>query len=81
MLKGSFIEVYVNSSLEECIKRDVKGLYKKALSGEITNFIGLSKEVPFEPPVSPDVELKTENVDVKDSVETLIKYMSERDLL
>ena len=53
----NFFEVYINASFDECAKRDVKGLYKKALNGEIANFTGL--DAPFEEPLSPFVELKT----------------------
>lgn len=52
-----FVEVYVNCPLEECIKRDVKGLYQKALKGEIPNLTGISD--PYEPPVNPEVVVET----------------------
>jgi len=54
----NFVEVFVNTSLEECEKRDVKGLYKKARKGEIKNFTGIS--APYEALQNPDVEIKTE---------------------
>lgn len=54
-----FVEVYLNCSLDECIARDPKGLYKKALSGEITNMTGISD--PYEKPLNPEVVLDTEN--------------------
>ena len=53
----NYIEVYVNTSLEVCEERDVKGLYKKARAGEIKNFTGISS--PFEAPVNPTIEIKT----------------------
>jgi len=53
----NYIEVYVNTSLEVCEERDVKGLYKKARAGEIKNFTGSSS--PFEAPVNPTIEIKT----------------------
>ena len=52
-----FIEIYVSTPLEECEKRDVKGLYKRARTGEIPNFTGISS--PYEPPVSPDITIDT----------------------
>jgi adenylylsulfate kinase len=55
---GNFIEVYVKCSLEACIKRDCKGLYKKALNGEIQNLIGL--QAPYEEPINPEVIINTE---------------------
>ncbi|HUH50308.1 MAG TPA: adenylyl-sulfate kinase, partial [Mycoplana sp.] len=57
MNKGDFLEVYVDTPLEECARRDPKGLYKRAISGEISNFTGISS--PYEPPENPDLHLKT----------------------
>ncbi len=54
---GNFIEVYVKCSLEECVKRDVKGLYEKALRGEIANFTGVSD--PYEEPLNPELVIDT----------------------
>lgn len=64
-----FIEVYVNTPLEECERRDVKGLYKKARAGEIADFTGISS--PFEEPVSPDIEIKTTGRGVEECGEEL----------
>jgi len=61
----NFIEVYINSSLDVCEQRDVKGLYKKARNGEIKNFTGIDS--PFDAPVSPDIELKTDVLSIEDS--------------
>jgi adenylylsulfate kinase len=55
---GSFLEVYVNASLAACIERDPKGLYARALRGELNYFTGI--EDPYEPPLEPDVECNTE---------------------
>lgn len=52
-----FVEVFVDTPLEECIKRDVKGLYKKALAGEIAQFTGVSD--PYEPPPQPEIVVRT----------------------
>jgi adenylyl-sulfate kinase len=60
-----YIEVYVNTELETCIRRDVKGLYKKAMNGEIKGFTGIDD--PYEPPKSPDIELDG-NIDGYDNV-------------
>lgn len=67
--KEHYFEVYVKTSLEVCIERDVKGLYKKALSGEIPNMTGISS--PYEEPTNFDIKIDTEQHNVKDSV-TLI---------
>lgn len=55
---GNFVEVYVSCPVEECINRDVKGLYQKALRGEITQFTGVSD--PYEPPLYPEVIVETD---------------------
>jgi len=62
----NFVEIFVNTSLEECEKRDVKGLYKKARSGEIKNFTGVN--APYEAPDHPDVEVITDHMSVDESV-------------
>ena len=64
-----FYEVFVNTSLEECERRDVKGLYKKARKGEIPNFTGIS--APYEAPQNPDIEIQTEKESVEESVERI----------
>ena len=56
---GQYAEIYVKASLEQVIQRDVKGLYKKALAGEICNFIGVDAENPYEPPENPDLIIET----------------------
>lgn len=62
----SFVEVYVSTPLEECEKRDVKGLYKKARTGEIPNFSGISS--PYEAPENPDIEINTAGKTLEESV-------------
>lgn len=62
----NFVEIFVNTSLEECEKRDVKGLYKKARAGEIKDFTGVN--APYEAPENPDVEIVTDNLSVEESV-------------
>ena len=59
----NFLQVYVNCSLEECEKRDVKGLYKKARLGTVANFTGISSN--FEPPIDSDIEVNTELLDIE----------------
>ncbi len=70
----NFVEVYVNTSIQECERRDVKGLYKKARAGEIKNFTGIS--APYEVPVHPDVEVNTEDLSIDESVKKIIKYIT-----
>ena len=76
-----FIEVYVKISLAEAIKRDVKGLYEKVLSGGLKNFIGISPNVPYEPPGKPDICIDTEGLAVNDSIELVYNYLEERNLV
>jgi adenylylsulfate kinase len=67
--RNNFLEVFVNTPLEVCEKRDVKGLYRKARQGEIENFTGISS--PYEEPKNPDLVLNTENESVEESVEKI----------
>ncbi len=71
--EADMLEVFVNTPLEVCEARDVKGLYKKARAGEIKNFTGIDS--PFEAPVSPAFELKTDNQTVEESVQTLYDFV------
>ncbi|MCO5247992.1 MAG: adenylyl-sulfate kinase [Chitinophagales bacterium] len=71
-----FIEVYINAPFEVCAQRDVKGLYKKALAGEIKNFTGL--DAPFEAPVHPAIEIKTDNLSVEESVDKIFNLIIQR---
>jgi adenylylsulfate kinase len=70
----NFVEVYVNTSIEECERRDVKGLYKKARAGEIKNMTGIS--APYEAPEHPDVEIRTENESVESSVKKIMEFIT-----
>ena len=74
-----FVEVYVNASLETCIRRDVKGLYEKAVAGAITAFTGVSD--PYEPPLTPDVEVNTERETIEESVERVLDTLRRRGFL
>jgi adenylylsulfate kinase len=67
-----FVEIYINTPLEVCEKRDVKGLYAKARKGEIKDFTGIS--APFEPPANPDFEIETKNQSVEDSIQSLVNF-------
>ncbi|KFA88585.1 adenylylsulfate kinase [Archangium violaceum Cb vi76] len=74
-----FIEVYARASLEALIERDVKGLYKKALAGEIPHFTGISD--PYEPPGSPEVMVRTDSETVETGVERILSALRERGLI
>jgi adenylylsulfate kinase len=68
-----FIEIYVNAPLEVCEKRDVKGLYQKARSGQIKGFTGI--DAPYEAPEQPKLEIKTDEVSVEEAVEKVFNYI------
>jgi adenylylsulfate kinase len=70
---GNFVEVYVSAPLEVCEQRDVKGLYMRARSGEIKNFTGIDD--PYEPPLNPEVECKTHQESLEQSVEKVLVYL------
>ncbi len=72
----NFIEIFVNTSLEECERRDVKGLYAKARKGEIHNFTGISS--PYEAPENPNLEINTENTSVDKAVEIITEYLKNK---
>lgn len=68
-----FIEIFINTPLEICEARDVKGLYKKARKGEIKNFTGI--DAPYQVPISPALEVKTADKTVEESVEEIYQYI------
>jgi adenylyl-sulfate kinase len=74
-----FVEVYVDCPLEVCEQRDVKGLYKKARSGEITQFTGISD--PYEPPLNPEIHLHTEQENPEQDVEIILEKLRDLGLL
>jgi bifunctional enzyme CysN/CysC len=71
--EGRFVEVYVECSLEECMRRDPKGLYQRALEGKVESFTGISS--PFEVPAQPEVTLRTDTLGVEEAVEQLLGHM------
>lgn len=75
LIGNDFIEFYINASLEDCIKRDVKGLYEKALKGEIENFIGVSSNNPYQPPKNADLEVNTADLSLEKSVEKIFNFL------
>ena len=70
------IEIYVSTSLEECERRDVKGLYQKAREGEITNMTGIS--APYEAPIDADLEIDTVSESVEESVQKILQLIDKR---
>lgn len=72
---GDFIEVFVNAPLAECERRDVKGLYKRARAGEIKAFTGIDD--PYEPPLNPEVECRTDLEELDESVAKVLNKLEE----
>jgi adenylylsulfate kinase len=70
-----FIEIFVDAPLEVCAERDVKGLYKKAFSGEIPQFTGVSD--PYEPPAAPELHIKTNEEEPQDSARRVVAKLEE----
>ena len=71
-----FFEIYIDTTLEICEQRDVKGLNKKARAGEIKGFTGIDS--PYEAPVGPDLHIKTENQDLEDSLAEVLEFILNR---
>ena len=71
LIGDDFIEIFVNTSLEDCIERDPKGLYKKAISGEIKGFTGI--DAPYEEPKNPEIEINS--MTVEESVNFIINKL------
>jgi adenylylsulfate kinase len=72
---GDFVEVYVKASVETCIQRDLKGLYKKALAGEIKGFTGIDD--PYEPPLTPELIIETEMETPDQSLARILRRLEE----
>ena len=75
----NFIEVFVDASLDAVIGRDVKGLYKKAIAGEIPNFTGISD--PYEAPEEPDLRIQTDDETPLESANQILEYLEDRGLI
>jgi adenylylsulfate kinase len=74
-----FVEVYVKCDIEECVRRDPKGLYAKARAGIIQNYTGVSS--PFEEPANPDIVINTREMGIEDAVNRVLESLQERDFL
>lgn len=74
--KENFVEIYINTSLEECERRDVKGLYKMARAGEIKNMTGIS--APYEAPINPSIEIVTDHQSIETSVQAILDFIIQK---
>ncbi len=72
-LCNNFVEIHLSTPLEECIKRDVKGLYARAISGELQNFTGISD--PYEVPLNPEIRIDTTNISVNEAVKRISRFV------
>lgn len=72
--EDDYIEIFVNTPLEICEQRDVKGLYAKARKGELKNFTGI--DAPFEAPVNPAIEIRTNETSVEDAVNIIMEHIT-----
>jgi adenylylsulfate kinase len=76
---GTFVEVFVDASVDECARRDVKGLYEKAFRGEIKEFTGVSD--PYEVPPTPEVRIESEHEEPAASAARILRVLEERGLV
>jgi adenylylsulfate kinase len=77
--QGDFIEIYCNASLEVCESRDVKGLYKRARSGEIKNYTGIDS--PYEAPDNPELVIDTASELLEESVAKVINFLKSKEII
>tara|TARA_B100001093_G_scaffold84203_1_gene75725 strand:+ start:3984 stop:4586 length:603 start_codon:yes stop_codon:yes gene_type:complete len=76
---NNMIEIYIKTSVEECERRDVKGLYKKVRKGEIKNMTGIS--APYESPLHPDIQINTEEITVIEATKQIINFINPKLIL
>jgi adenylylsulfate kinase len=76
---GEFIEVYAKCPISVCAERDPKGLYKKAMAGEIKEFTGISQ--PYEEPVNPELVVETDKLSVEECVDKVLAYLKSKDII
>ncbi len=72
---SEFIEIFVDAPVAVCADRDPKGLYKKAMAGEIKGFTGVSPDAPYEAPEKPELHLKTDEKSVEQCVSEIVQYL------
>jgi adenylylsulfate kinase len=79
LLQGDFIEIYCSASLELCESRDVKGLYKRARTGEIKSYTGIDS--PYEVPLNPELIVDTESESLEESVTKVVDYLKSKKVI
>ncbi len=76
-----FLEIFVDASLDECERRDPKGLYKKARAGEIKGFTGVSPDAPYEKPTNPELRIDADTTSVEDAVKLIVELLQQRGIV
>jgi adenylylsulfate kinase len=76
---GTFVEVFVDASVDECARRDVKGLYEKAFKGEIKEFTGVSD--PYEAPENPEIRIESEQEEPEESAQRILELLEQKGLI
>ena len=77
--KNEFIEIFIDTPLEVCESRDPKGLYKKARTGEIPNFTGISS--PYEAPIKPEIHIINDKISIEDVTEQILNYLKKKEYI
>ncbi len=77
--EGRFFEVFVQCSLQTCVQRDPRGLYKKAMDGEIPQFTGINS--PYEEPLNPDIILDTEHISIEDNLKAILEMLKKKGII
>ena len=77
--EGEFIEIFVDAKLDTLKKRDPKGLYKKALSGQIPNFTGINSD--YEVPKKPDITIDTDTLSPNESMNKILNYLKDKNVI
>ncbi len=78
IIGNTFLEIFIDCPLQKCIEKDVKSLYRKALQGEITNFIGIAESNPYEPPENPALTLHTSQESLMESVSKVMHFLQQQ---
>ncbi len=76
--EGEFVEIYVDTPLEVCEERDIKGLYAKARAGDIPNFTGI--DAPYEAPQKPDIHVNTADMTAEEAADAIVAYIGESEI-
>ena len=78
IIGNTFLEIFIDCPLQKCIEKDVKGLYRKALQGEITNFIGIAESNPYESPENPALTIHTFQESLTESVSKVMHFLQQQ---